>query len=96
MPDSTTEEANPEGVSCSGSYAAQWQNEHPKPKNDGWWWYWHPDIRYPAPIRVVFSHDPADYGWKYIGCKYPAEDKSKEWWMPMGYGPEGPEPPSAA
>jgi hypothetical protein len=76
--------------------ALEWQNEHPSPKNEGWWWYWHPDIRDPTPIRIMFSRDPEDFGWKYLGTKYPAEDSGKEWWRPMADGLEGPLPPDVS
>jgi len=77
-----------------GGYAAQWQNEHPSRDEQGWYWYWHPDLGEPTPILVMWSADPEDYGWKYRPSKYPADEN--EWWLPMGYGPDGPELPSAA
>jgi hypothetical protein len=74
------------------SDSAEWQNKHPSISEQGWFWYWHPDLGEATPILVAWSADPEDYGWKYNPQKYPA-DSEDEWWKPMGYGPEGPDIP---
>lgn len=77
----------------AGSYAAQWQNEHPK--EEGWYWYWHADIVEPIPMRVINVRTDTEYRWEHKPPRYPC-DHSEEWWLPMPYDLEGPEPPSAA
>jgi hypothetical protein len=69
-----------------------WQNRHPQRENQGWFWYWHPDLGEATPVCVAWSPDPEDYGWRYIPQKYPA-NPDDEWWKPMGYDPSGPELP---
>jgi hypothetical protein len=77
-----------------GCYAAQWQNDHPK--EEGWFWYWHPDIVDPIPMRVIEVRSDTEYRWEHKPERYPAEDRGEEWWRPMPYDLSGPEPPSAA
>lgn len=88
---------SPSSAPAESCGALEWQNEHPTISEQGWYWYWHPDLREATPILVVWSADPKDYGWKYQPNQYAYPVQSdKEWWKPMGYGPEGPELPSEA
>lgn len=66
-----------------------WRNEFPA--EEGWYWYWHPDIVEAMPMRVLNIRTDTEYRWECKPDRY-AKD-GNEWWRPMGYDLDGPRTP---